>query len=250
MSEETLDNSALQYSPMSPASRFVNIFVSPRETFASLTRSKWAWVLPVVIAFGLGMASYTALKPIYVEEQMSRIERAPWFESMPESQREEIMTRTRESMENPPWWQWLMGPVVAFGGALIVSAILLLIGNIILGGEATYVGMLHVFAFASLVAVPETVVKGILISMKQTLDVRTSLALLMPSADTSSFLYGLLNKMDIFSFWLLGLVIIGMSVFLPRVSQNKIAVWVIVFWLVWVLISAGLSTLTGGLFGF
>lgn len=246
-SEEEING--LPYLDMSPAARFMNIFVSPKETFMSLTRSKWAWIIPILIVFAVSTASYMFLKPIVVEEQLRRMENAPWFGSMSESQREEILSNTRESMENPPIWQWAIGPVAAGAITLIIAAILLLIGNIILGGDAKFVGMIHVYAFASLISVPETIIKGILVHMKQSMDVHTSLALLIPSGDTSSFLFNFLDKIDIFAIWLLAVVTIGMGVFLPKVLPKKIGIWVTSFWLVWVMLSALASKFTGGMFG-
>ncbi len=239
----------LPYIEMNPAARFTNIFISPTETFMSLTRSTWAWVIPIVIVFLVGMASYSFLKPIVIDEQIRRMENAPMFSSMSDSQKEEIMTKTRENMENPPIWQWAIAPVGSIATTLIISAILLLIGNIILGGDAKYVGMLHVYSFATLISVPETIVKAILIHLKQSMDVHTSLALIMPSGDTTSFLYNFFDKMDIFTIWLLAVVTIGMSVFLPKVQLKKIGVWVVVFWLIWVILSALASKFTGGMFG-
>lgn len=239
----------LPYLDMNPAVRFTNIFMSPKETFMSLTRSKWAWIIPILIVFAVSTTSYLMLKPIVVEEQLRRMENAPWFGSMSETQREEIISNTRESMENPPIWQWAIGPIAAVAITMILAAILLLIGNIILGGEAKFTGMLHVYAFASLITVPETIIKGALMHMKQSMDVHTSLALLMPSGDTSSFLYNFLDKIDIFGIWLIAVVIIGMSVFLPKVTPKKIGIWVSSFWLIWILLSSVASKFTGGMFG-
>jgi hypothetical protein len=246
-SEEEING--LPYSDMSPAARFVNIFVSPKETFMSLTRSKWAWIIPILIVFAVEITFFLVLKPVIMEDLIHKFENSKLVELMPESDREQALTKMKNDIENPPLWRWLVGPVEPLAKALIVAAILLLIGNIILGGDAKFTGMLHVYAFASLIAVPETIIKGILVHMKQSMDVHTSLALLMPSGDTSSFLFNFLDKIDIFAIWLLAVVTIGMSVFLPKVMPKKIGIWVTSFWLVWIIFIAALSMFTGGMFG-
>lgn len=234
---------------MNPALRFINIFISPRETFESLKGSKWAWIVPVILVFLVGMAVYPIIKDIVIEDQVYRLENNKWMQNLPESQRQEIIENTRESMESPPPWQYGIGIVWTAAMALIGAAVLLLIASVILGGEARFWDMVNVYAFSALVGIPETLVKTFLIKMKGTTDVRTSLAILLPSDENMSFLYFFLNKIDIFSIWMLALLVIGINVHVPNVSKNKIAIWVVAFWLIWVLLISTFSVFSGGSFG-
>lgn len=242
--------SELQYTEMSPFLRFFSLFYAPRETFMSLTRSKWAWVFPILITVLVATACFPFMRDILAKDQVYRLENSRLLESLPTQQRQEIIDNSRESILHPPIWQYAIGFVFPYLAALIVAAILLMIGNIFLGGNAKYFHMLTVYSFSALIGVPETIIKTLLISAKGTTDVATSLAVLLGSSDTTSFMYTLLNKFDIFTAWMISVLIIGMTVFLPRVSTRKIAIWIILFWLIWaVIISLG-SSFTGGAFGF
>jgi len=234
---------------MNPAARLINIFISPRETFESLKDSKWAWIIPVLLIFILSQAVYPVIKDIVIEDQIYKMENNRFIENLPESQKEEILENTRESMENPPLWQYAIGFVGSFAMMLIGGAFLLLIASVILGGETNFWNMVNVYAYAAMVGIPETLIKTFLIKSAGTTDVRTSLAILLPSNENTSFIYFFLNKIDIFSIWMLVLLIIGIHVNVPNTSKNSAAIWVVVFWLVWVLAICGVSMLTGGSFG-
>lgn len=239
----------LAYVEMNPFMRFVNLFISPKETFQSLTRSRWAWIAPLLLSMLVGIAAYMVMKPYVVEEQLRRIEQMSFFQSMTAEQQEATMERVRDSMENPPAWQYAIMPIAAFIAVLIITGVLLLVGNIILGGQTKFINMLHVYSFSGLIAIPAWIVKTFLVMSKQNADVRTSLAVLVPSADTSSWAYAILNMADIFSIWTLTVIVIGMGVFIPNISPKKAAIWLVVFWLAWVVISTLLTKLTGVAFG-
>lgn len=249
MEPDRVEDNNMTPVPMSPFVRFINIFYAPREVFASLTRSKWAWIAPIVLTFLIGAGSYPFLKEIIAEERVRGMENSPLFERIPESQKEEIFEQTRESILNPPWWHWVLGVFGAFVPVLIAGAIMLLIGNMILGGEVKYWMMLNVYAFSALITIPESIVKVPLMISKETMDIRTSLAIVLPSDDTS-FTYAFLNSIDVFAIWIVSLTVIGMSVFMQNISVKKIAVPICIFWLVWVVIKSAMSHFLGGAFGF
>jgi len=240
---------ALPYQEMSPFLRFISIFYAPKETFMSLTRSKWAWVVAVLVTTIVVTACFPFIKDIVAKDQVRKLENSTLLQSLPQEQREEAIERNQQAILNPPIWQYAIGLVAPFAAALVVAAVLLMIGNVFLGGDAKYSQMLTVYGFAGLIGIPEMIVKTILISMKGSTDIATSLAIVLGSSDTSSMLYTLLNKFDVFTAWMLAVLIIGMDVFLPNVSVKKVAFWVLLFWFIWALIVALVSSFTGGAFG-
>ncbi|MFH1892976.1 MAG: YIP1 family protein [Candidatus Zixiibacteriota bacterium] len=240
----------LQYTEMSPFLRFFGLFYSPKETFMSLTRSKWAWIFPILVTALVVTACFPFMRDVLAKDQVRRLENSSLLESLPKEQRQEIIDNSRESILNPPIWQYAIGFAFPYIAALAVGAILLMIGNIFLGGDAKYFQMLTVYAFSALIGIPETIIKTFLIHSKGSTDVATSLAVVLGSSDTTSFLYALLNKFDIFTAWMMSVLIIGMTVFLPRVSGKKITIGVISFWLIWTIIISLASSFTGGAFGF
>jgi hypothetical protein len=234
---------------MSPFLRFFSIYYAPKETFLSLTRSKWAWVVAILVSTIVITACFPFIRDIVAKDQVRKLENSSLLESLPEERRQEIIDQNREAILHPPVWQYAIGFAAPFVAALAVAAVLLMIGNVFLGGETKFSQMLTVYGFAGLIGIPEMIVKTFLISLKGSTDVATSLAIVLGSTDTSSMLYTLLNKFDIFTAWMLSVLIIGMSVFLPNVSGKKIAFWVLLFWFIWALIISLVSSFTGGAFG-
>jgi hypothetical protein len=245
--KQSLEN--LPYVKMNPLNRFISIFYAPKETFLSLTRSKWVFVIPIIVIYAVGMICYPAMKSYLVEDQVSKLENNPLLDRLPEEQKRETIEQTRKAILDPPVWQLALGLVWQAAATFVVAGVLFLIGSTFLGGSTSYRGMLHVYSFAALVSVPEGIIKTVLIVAKKSMDVRTSLAVFLPGNDTTSMLFSLLNKIDIFSIWMVSLVVIGMSVFVPTVSPKKLAIWVVAFWVIWIVISAAVSSFAGGAFG-
>jgi hypothetical protein len=239
----------LPYHEMSPFLRFFSIFYAPKETFLSLTRSKWAWVIAVLVTTIVVTACFPFIRDIVAKDQVRKLENSSLLESLPKEQRQKIIDNNREAILNPPAWQYAIGFVAPFAVAAIVAAVLLMIGNVFLGGDTKYSHMLTVYGFAGLIGIPEMIVKSILISMKGSTEIATSLAIVLGSSNTGSFAYSFLNMFDVFTAWMLSVLIIGMTVFLPNVSSKKIVFWVLLFWLIWALIKSIVSSFTGGAFG-
>lgn len=239
--EENSENSTAAVE-MSPYLRFINIFYSPKEVFASLKGKKWAWILPIILVFASMMITSPLIKEIKADEQTRWIENSRLIESLPESQKQQIIDDARESTLNPSILSHFSTLAVIAVLVLAFGGIYLLIGNIILGGAAKYYDMLNVCSFSLLILIPSEIVKTPLILAKETMDIRTSLALILPADAIMTFSHTFLSMFDVFLIWLVAVAVIGMSVALPNVSIKKIAVWLSVLW---VLIALVLGLLVG-----
>jgi len=125
---------------------------------------------------------------------------------------------------------------------LDVSGILLFLGNILMGGQTNFRDVLNMYALTWLIAIPENIVKVPLMISKGSMKVETSLALLLSSENSSTFLQTILGKFDLFGLWQLGLVIFGLSL-LCRTSVGKSTAAVGLTWFIFVLIQAGLASI-------
>ncbi len=225
---------------MGMVARFVGVFTSPRRSFASIKRNhEWLAAILVVLIFGMG--SYALTRPYIIKGQLATFEeRLDANSNMPEAQKQEILDGYEEQISNPVWL--LLGPVFLVIVALIASAILLFLGNIVLGGQAKFLTVLNMYCLTFLVGVPETIIKLPMILSKKSIDVKTSLGLLASSESVGPFMSTILDKFDIFAIWQVALVSIGLSV-LTKTSVGKSATVVVIVWLLWVIIQAGLATL-------
>lgn len=220
-------------------SRFIAVFFDPRKAFASV-RKNYEWLVVILIVFALSFGGFQLTKPIMIEAQVSAIEERLANANIPEEQKQEILDSIVERMSNP--LMQLLGPVFMVIILVIGSGILLFLGNIILGGQTKFLSVMNMFALTWLISIPETIVKLPLMISKGSAQVHTSLALLLPADQANTFLGTLLGKFDLFGLWMLGLVILGMSV-LTKASVAKCAWAVGIAWFIWVLIQAGLGSL-------
>jgi hypothetical protein len=118
-----------------------------------------------------------------------------------------------------------------------------------MGGDSSYRSILSVYSYSALVTIPALIVKLPLIMMKETVNVQTSLALLLSPDAKDSFLYKVFSSFDIFTVWQVILVSMGLGV-MYRHSTKKALTAVVILWMIWILLKSGLSTIFGGAFGF
>jgi hypothetical protein len=229
---------------MGGASKIINIFFEPRRVFESL-KIKPTWLVPFIIAVLLAMGFLYFAFPLIMDQQVEKIQEN---ERIPEEQKEQIIEGMREK-DHPPLWQLALPPVFGLIVLVVVAGILFFVFNVILGGDSTYLRALSVYSYSGLVAIPSTIVKFPLIMIKGDLNVQTSLALLLSANAKDTFLYSVLSSFDIFSFWQVILVSMGMGV-MYKYSTKKAFVAVLVLWIIYILAKSGLSTLLGGAFSF
>ena len=229
---------------MGGASKVINVFFEPRRLFESL-KIKPTWLIPFLIIVLLGMGFFYYTYPFMMNQQVEKIQEN---ERIPEEQKEQIIEGMREK-DHPPLWQLAMPPVFGLIVLAVVAGILYFVFNVFLGGDSTYRRVFSVYCYSGLIAIPSMIVKFPLIMIKGDLNVQTSLALLLSANAKDTFLYSVLSSFDIFSFWQVILISMGMGV-MYKYSTKKAFVAVLVLWLIYILAKSGLSTLLGGAFSF
>jgi len=248
MTDEMHDGTTQEAPRMNPIARLFNIFHAPKSVYESLVDAKWAWILPLMVSLILTAVFMQVTGPYLAQEQAEQFRDSKWFENMSQAQQDEAV----ENIVNPPGWQ--IG--LKYAGmfifvvilTLVLGLILLLIGNVFLGGNAKYWQYLNVYTFAGLVAIPGMLLKAPLMIAKESSDVRTSLAIILPAEDTSSFLFHILSWTDIFAIWMLVVAIIGAKVMLPRVPGQKVSTALIITYIVLALALATLAYFVGSFF--
>jgi hypothetical protein len=88
--------------------------------------------------------------------------------------------------------------------------------------------LVALICFTDMISVLGQIIKMPLMVMKQTMDIRTSLAVLLPGSDVKSVAYTLLNSFtDVFLVWQIILVIAGVAV-IYNFSKGKAAATVLI----------------------
>ena len=232
-----MENAATQPPRIGLIGRMIRVFHAPGETFESVAASRTAidWVAPAVVSAVVAFAAAVAIMPLAMEEGAKAIQE--------QMQDQELTEEQREMMEKLAGAGQTFGLVMAPAGSfvvLFVSALLLLGAARIAGAEIGYSGVLTVSAYSSLVQALKGIVVTPLMLSKKSMVVHTGLGLLLPGEMLNSFAGRFLAGIEFFTLWQVAIVAVGISA-LGNVDTRKALVPVLVLWLIWLLIAAGLG---------
>ncbi len=244
-----MDSSDVQVPPAPPAlsfpQRVIGVFVTPLETFADIARRP-AFIAPVILLMLSSFAvTYTISKRIGVEAIVEReFANNPRLADMPSERREQAMATATTFAR----YAMFASPIIFLPlSILIISGVLLAMGNFVMGGEAEYKQMLAVTAYGMLPGVLYALLAIVLVFIKNPADfdvqnmAATNLALLFDAAE-HRVLHRLGASLDLFSFWQIFLLGTGVAA-ATRISRAKGIIAVAIPWALWVLGAAGLAAL-------
>ncbi|MEO0184404.1 MAG: YIP1 family protein, partial [candidate division WOR-3 bacterium] len=138
----------------------------------------------------------------------------------------------------------IFGTIIGVTVILLLFALLLNLFIPVAGGTGSYKLVFSVVSFAALIKIPAHLLRWILIMIKHSLQVSTSLALFVPNLPVKSFAFRLLSSFDFFIIWEMILVAMGISI-TNNVKKENAYILVFAIWLGSILLGVGL----GGLFG-
>ncbi len=214
----------------------INVFLEPRDTFTSLQeQNNWKNAfLPIVIAAVVGFSSMAILGELLTEVQIEQTEKYIMGSSqIPDDQKEEILSESLENIMHPTSTMVFIGyvssslstPVRIF----MMSLIILLIGNFFFGGKSSYGTILVMTSYTYMIAVIESLIKIPLMVSQWRVDIHTGLGLL-GLGEKGSFLYNFLVGMDLFAFWRVIVLAVGMSV-LYRREVKPFMIALVIYWI-------------------
>jgi hypothetical protein len=220
-------------------SRILNVFVSPSRTFDALI-AKPDWLTPVLVMVMLFLAAGIPLSDLIQKEQ-AKAARAAIMKSdrIPEDRREQIADQQVEMMKR----FWVVGFVIGIAVVMVlyfIGALFLWFGGNLMGRKVPYMVVLSVLGYSLMIDIAASAVKVPLMAVKQSLRIDTGLGLLIPDTDLTSPLYVFLSKFDLFTFWQLSVLVIGLSM-VYKFSTGKSVSLVAGLWLLWVLVQTGLA---------
>ena len=219
--------------------KFWNLFVDPRKLFASIGGGH-QWIILWLIMGAVAIAGYLPIKDIVKANQMEQVEKSlAGNTAVTPEQKQEILDNMSENFENPAWL--LLTPVFQLVALLFAAAVLLFIGNIILGGNTKFLPVLNAYAGTGMLTILGTLVVVPLVMAKGSMDVSIGLGVLT-SPDTGPFMKKLLSSFELFGLWQVWLSSVAVSV-LAKAPSGKSFVAVFIAWFIWVLAQSGLATL-------
>jgi hypothetical protein len=208
----------------SVGSMLVNIFLSPMRVFGSI-KAKPTWVIPFVIILIMTAVTAYFVAPIAMEAQKQDVLSN---ENLSPEQRDQAVQQMETFKAIGPIIGSAVGTLGAAIMVFVMAAIILLMGTVMFGGSAKFMQLVALICFTDMISVLGQIIKMPLMVMKQTMDIRTSLAVLLPGSDMKSVAYTLLNSFtDVFLVWQIILVIAGVAV-IYNFSKGKAAATVLI----------------------
>ena len=230
--------------PLSLPARFLGIITSPKETFASVAaHPRWLGMLvtvTIIIAVCAALPMTTeAGKEAALRQQVEQRESL----GMPVSdQQYEVMRRTLPFM---PYFAG--GSVAVFSPimTLVMSGILFVVFNVVMGGDRTFKQTFAVFTHAGVISALGQLFTGPLNYFRGAISSATNLAVLLPMVEPKSFIGRAMSMIDLFLIWYVLVLAIGLAVLYRRRTQ-PIAWSLYGVYAVIVLIAATVMTALGG----
>ncbi len=234
--EQELKPAEPQEEKMGFLARISGIFFEPKKVFTFLnSKPSWFGAFLLVLLIGVVVAQITLPQNLSLQKeivsQSTRISSTPGvLEKMTE-----ITTGKRI--------QTAIGEVIrVLIGLILLTSFVYFLCNIILGGDSSYKKVLSIVTYTSFVPTLGAILKTPLILAKNSADVQTSLALLMPGGDFTKIRYMLLGAFEVFSIWQIILIAIGITV-LYKFSMTKAFIATFIGWAILVFIGVGLGVL-------
>ena len=214
--------------------RIIGVFFSPNETFASIARQP-DWVAPLLIILFLSLAAGFVFAQRVdfgagIRDAMEQRGNVP---------PDQVDRAVRIGTAAAKIFSYC-APVVSLVILLIIAGVLLLAFRV-MGGEGNFNQAFSVTCYAWMPGVIKSLLITIIVAVRNVSAtelptvLRSNLAFLVPLKE-NPLMFALLSKFDIFSIWVIILLIIGFA-FVSGFSKAKSATIIISLWVVATLLS-------------
>lgn len=244
----TPEGATVQEQPMSEAARLSGVYFSPGSAFADIAARPRFWVpLIIGILFAVGYVAAIGQHIGWAHIAQQQIESTAQYQNAPAEQKQQQLNIGVKIGSATPYFIPIFIPI--FG--LVSAAVLMFIINGLFSGTVRFKQMFAIWCYAGLTGVVVVIISLIVLFTKSPEDFNVqhplafSLGAFLNPETTSKGLQAFAYSMDIFTFWTLALIALGITKASPKVSYGKALVGVVLPWLIWVGISAGLASLRG-----
>lgn len=223
--------------------RLVGVFVSPARTFAAIAR-KPTWLLPVLIMGGLSLplSELILSKTDWHATVSSQIAKSG--RHLSEQQIDQAVEQAQKIS-----WVWDIIAVVAPLLATIIVAAVYWGGCNAFGWGVKFRQSLGVTAHAFFPGLISSIGMAAVLWNRTSIDpqkvgdlIPTNLGYFAPDADRVT--HGLLSSIDLFSFWTMALLVLGLAA-AAGAPRKRVAMLVVGIWVLYVLGKAGATALMG-----
>jgi hypothetical protein len=202
--EEELKPVETQEVRMGFVSRISGIFFEPKKVFNFLNfKPSWFFAAVLILVVGIIVAEIIMPQSAILQKEVVSQSTKISPEQMAKSSE---ITSLQRILAVPS------GLIFGFIILIVFTSLVYFFCSIILGGDSSYTRVLSVVTYSSFIPTLGAVLKTPLILAKNSADVQTSLAVLMPGGQLTRISYILLSSLDVFSIWQVVLIGLGVTI--------------------------------------
>ncbi|MGC9952055.1 MAG: Yip1 family protein [Bryobacteraceae bacterium] len=238
--EPSTDNAAPR---LGEVGRITGVFLDPKKAFADIA-AKPGFVVPLILVIvGYLAFMYCFTTHVGWEHSMRQaMETNSRMQQMDAQQRENAL---QLQLKFAPIGAYVAGPIVIIVIALATAGVLLMVCKM-MGASVGFKQMFGIASYAMLPGLISSILTVIVIFIKNPDDFNLQNplafnlgAFLEPPPNSSKALYSMATSIDLFSFWTILLLAVGISVAARKFSFSKALMAVVVPWVVLVLVKVG-----------
>ncbi len=221
--------------------RLLDLVIAPGEAFTAIDRRPNTWWQPLLLLTLVSVAFvFFSYDRVIVPAQIEAL-RARGDVTGADLAQAEGMVRS-SAMRALGVGGALIGTPVS---ALLVALVAHLVTAFLLGGTATFIHTWAVVCHALVVGVIEILVKLPAMLAQGTPEIPFGPALFLEQTSPPSFLYEFVKELDVFTFWKLGLLAVGLAK-VHRLRAQTVGVSLVLVLLLWAVGSATVGTALRG----
>lgn len=227
--------------PMPFVERMVNVFTAPGELFENVrltppTPSNWVIPMLLFIVVAFLMSQVMFMNPSLVG-QMSDLMRKGIDEAVVQGRMTQEQADQAAAFTKPGSTMFMIQQIV---GLIVISPVALfllslvywLLGKWAMKGTALYIKVVEVVGLTFFISILESIVSTMLMYLMDSITASPSLALFVSDFDIENKLHMALAKVNVFTFWDLSVISIGLSHLFQR-DLSKVLVLVFALWILW-----------------
>ena len=230
----------------------INVLTAPSETMESIVNEfNWKQALfPIALIMGLAIISGIILSDQIADLQWEQMEKSISNNSnIPEEQKGEILSNQYDRIygESNSWAGMFTYISMAISWPIRIAfwtLFAMVSANLFLGGGGTYGKVFTISAFAYLPSVVEYIIKTPIQYISDNIMIYTGLAVI-GIGEQGEFLNSFLNGIDLFAFWRVFIMAIGISLLYNKTTKTSMTVMTSL-WLFGLIFFSGLGAFFAG----
>ncbi len=231
-----------QVKPMPFSEKVMNIFASPGELYENVRQTGKTtsnWLLPMIIFIIIAaVTSQLLIQNSSLSDQLGAVIKKGFDKQVQEGKMpQDRADQTFEQFAKPGS---TMFTITRLGGLIIMTPIFLfalglvywLVGKSAMGAKAPYMKVVEVVGLTFFIGALEAIVTILMMYVMDSIHATPSLGAFISNFDIENKMHLTLSKINVFTFWSLGVTSIGLARLFQR-DLPKVLVLVVALWILW-----------------